>query len=368
MANQLIRRKKAKQRRSKPDTEWQKRLARLERELRTNEERWSAVINNPFMGITVLNKDHYFIMTNSTFQAMTGYNDEELKELTPLDITPAGEREINRTAFRELQQGKRQHYELIKQLVRKDGKLIWIQLYVFRIPDPGSVGQHTFGMVFDITEKMRAREALEVAQAKLARSTTASRMVAMTASIAHEINQPLTAITANANAGLRWIGRKPPDVDETRKALERIVNDSGRTTDVVHSIRAMFKSEEASRSSVDLNQLVNEVLTLTESELQRHAVVVRTALDKELTPVMAHRGQLQQVLFNLVTNAIEAMESVNDCSRLLLIRSGLGNSGEAIVTVEDSGNGIDPDHIDRIFSSFFTTKVEGMGMGLSICR
>src|SRR6516165_4452719 len=110
------------------------------------------------MGITVLDRDHRFLMTNSTFQAMTGYNDEELKELTPLDITPIDQREVNRMAFRELQQGDRQHYQLIKQLLRKDGKLIWIQLYVFGIRDRAQIGPHLFGMVFDITEKMQAQE------------------------------------------------------------------------------------------------------------------------------------------------------------------------------------------------------------------
>jgi PAS domain S-box-containing protein len=187
-----------------------KNLAHLERELRLNEERWRAVLNNPFMGISVLDKDQYFIMTNSTYQAMVGYTDEELKKLTPLDITPADDREVNRVLFQELQQGKRDHYELIKRLQRKDGKLIWIQLYVFGIPDAESIGQRTFGMVFDITEKMQAQDALQAVQAELARSTQASRMGAMAASIAHEINQPLSAMIGSAQAGLRWIGQSPP--------------------------------------------------------------------------------------------------------------------------------------------------------------
>jgi PAS domain S-box-containing protein len=117
------------------------RFVQLERELRANEDRWGAVFANPFMGITVLDKNQYFIMTNSTYQAMVGYTNDELKKLTPLDITPAAEREINRTLFSELQQGKRQHFELIKRLQRKDGKLIWIQLYVFRIPDRAATGR-----------------------------------------------------------------------------------------------------------------------------------------------------------------------------------------------------------------------------------
>ena len=345
-----------------------KRLAQLERELRINESRWQAVMNNPIMGVTVLGPDHRFIMANPTFQAMVGYTDTELKKLTAIDITPSDQRDLNRRLFKELQEGKRNSYELIKQLQRKDGKLIWIQLHVFGIPDRGSVGQHTFGMVFDITEKMYAQDALQAAQAELARSTQTSRMSAMTASIAHEIKQPLAAIMTNANAGLRWIGQTPPNVAETQDALERILYETRRTDDVVGSIRAMFKSDGASRISVDLNELINEVLTLTKGDLQKSAIIVRTESDNNLAPVIGNRVQLRQILFNLVTNAIEAMDSVATRNRQLLIKSEPGASGEVSVTVEDSGKGIDPDHIERVFSSFFTTKDKGMGMGLTICR
>src|SRR5262249_38533237 len=254
-----------------------KRSAQLRGELRTNEERWQAVINNPFMGITVIDQNHYFIMTNPTFQNMVGYKDEELKELTPLDITPDGaQRETNRILFKELQQGRRDHFEQIKQLQRKDGKLIWIQLYVFRIPNRGSVGPHTFGMNFDITEKMQAQDALRVAQEQLARATQASRIGAMAASMVHEINQPLTAIATSADAGLRWTDRIPPDLDKVRKNFNQIVHATQQTAEVIQGIRAMFKSEETSRSSIDLNELIKEMLTLTEGELQKRTIVVRT--------------------------------------------------------------------------------------------
>lgn len=341
-------------------------LAQLERELRVNEDRWRAVLANPFMGITVLDKDQHFIMANSTYQSMVGYTDDELKKLTPLDITPAEEREINKTLFRELQEGRRQHFELVKRLQRKDGKLIWIQLYVFRIPDRESVGQHTFAMVFDITEKMQAQDALQVAHAELARSAHVTRMGAMAASIAHEINQPLGAITANASAGLRWMAVTPPDLSEARECFEQIARDGKRAADVIESVRAIFTSKDLTRVSVDLNQLIREVLALMQGALQRRSIVVHTELDETLTSVTVNRVQLQQVLFNLVTNAMEAMDSVTD--RKMLVKSEPGSSGDVRVTVEDSGSGIDPKDTDKIFSSSFTTKVGGMGMGLSICR
>jgi len=342
------------------------RFAKLERELRANEDRWGAVFANPFMGISVLDKNHYFIMTNSTYQAMVGYTDDELKKLTPLDITPAGEREINRTLFRELQQGKRQNFELVKRLQRKDGKLIWIQLYVFRIADRAATGQHTFGMVFDITEKMQAQDALQAAHAELERSAHVSRMGAMTASIAHEMNQPLAAIVANASAGLRWAERIPPAIDRARECFEQIVRAGQHAAGVLEGVRTMFKSKELASVQIDLNQLINEVLTLVQGAVKRHDITVRTELYTAIMPVTGNRVQLQQVLFNLITNAIEAMETVAD--RTMLVKSERENSGQVRVTVEDSGTGIEPQHVDKIFGSFFTTKVDGMGMGLSICR
>ena len=342
------------------------RFAELERALRANEDRWGAVLANPFMGITVLDKDQYFIMTNSAFQTMVGYTEEELKKITPLDITPASERETNQALFSELQQGKRQHFELIKRLRRKDGQLIWIQLYVFRIADRAETGQHTFGMVFDITEKMQAQDALQAAHAELERSAHVSRMGATTASIAHEMNQPLAAVVGFGSAGLRWLEQTPPAIDRARECLRNIVRAGQSAADVLESVRAMFKSKKLANVPIDLNQLIEEALTLVQGAVKKHDIAVRIELDRAIMPVAGNRIQLQQVLFNLVINAIEAMESVAD--RTLLIKSEREDSGEVRISVEDSGTGIEPQHIDKIFGSFFTTKVEGMGMGLSICR
>jgi C4-dicarboxylate-specific signal transduction histidine kinase len=221
-------------------------------------------------------------------------------------------------------------------------------------------------MVFDITEKMQAQDALQVAHADLARSAHVSRMGAMTASIAHEINQPLGAIVANAGAGLRWLAPTPPDLGEARESFEQIVRDGRHAAEVIQGLRSMFKSKELAHAAIDLNQLIREVLALVQVALQRHGIVVRTELDGMIGLVTGNRVQLQQVLFNLVSNAIEAMESALD--RKMLIKSELESAGEVRVTVEDSGSGIDSKDIDKIFSTFFTTKLEGMGMGLSICR
>ncbi|MGC1680675.1 MAG: histidine kinase dimerization/phospho-acceptor domain-containing protein, partial [Pseudolabrys sp.] len=192
------------------------------------------------------------------------------------------------------------------------------------------------------------QHALQTGQTELAGYAQASRMGAMTASIAHEVNQPLAAIVANANAALRWMARTPPDVAEARESLEQIVREGQRAAEVIQSVRSMFKSKELVRASVDLNQLIHEVLALVQGTLEKHGVVVHTELDEALIPVTGNRVQLQQVLFNLVTNAIEAMELAAD--RSVLVKSELESGGGVGVTVEDSGSGIDPKVIDQIFT------------------
>jgi PAS domain S-box-containing protein len=344
------------------------RLRRAEGFIKASEARWRSVVDNPIFGVSFIDHNHRFIDTNPSYQRMVGYTNEELRQLTPLDISVQGEREVNDLLFKELREGKRQHFEMVKQLRRKDGSLIWIQLYVFRIPDPETKSQLMFGMMQDITESKRSQDALQATRAELARVARINRFGAMTASIAHEINQPLAAIVANANAGQRWLSHAEPDLDEVRATLKRIADDGHRTAELVQGIRAMFKNDGQKRVAVDVNELIREVLTLVHKELIEHRIAVFSFLSADLPQVTADRVQLQQVIMNLVTNAIDAMESVTDRPQTLRVKSELRNGDTITVTIEDSGVGIDPEKIDRLFDSFFTTKPDGMGMGLSICK
>lgn len=224
------------------------------------------------------------------------------------------------------------------------------------------------GAVQDTTERKRAEEALRSTQSELVRVTQLSTMGQMAASIAHEINQPLAAIVTNANAGLRWLANKTPDIDEARAALTRIVGDGHRAGTVISGIRAMFRKGEQEKTLLDLNQLVQEVVALVQGDILRKDVSVQMSLTDNLPAVRANRVQLQQVILNLIANALDAMSSVNDRARVLRLKSQRRGSAEVLIAVEDSGPGIDPKSIDRIFEAFFTTKSEGMGMGLSICR
>jgi signal transduction histidine kinase len=202
---------------------------------------------------------------------------------------------------------------------------------------------------------------------KLAQMNRMATAGELTASIAHEINQPLTAMVLNANAGLRWLAKETPDLGEVRAALNDVVSAGLRAGEVIGSVRAMFKNDVLGKTPVDLNAVIDEVLGLEGGELKTQKIIVQTDLGRPLPLVLGQIGQLQQVILNLIRNAAEAMDSVSGRARVLTIRSSADQDG-VMMTVEDSGHGIDPKDIDRIFDSFFTTKSQGMGMGLSVCR
>jgi signal transduction histidine kinase len=193
-------------------------------------------------------------------------------------------------------------------------------------------------------------------------------MGSMVASIAHEVSQPLGAVVLNADAGLHILAKAKPDLDDVRAALKDIVDDAHRARAVFDGIRSMFRNDHGARSTVAVNNLICEVLAVVRGELDAHRVSLRSELSDGLPTVLAAPTQLQQVLLNLVMNAIEAMGPVTTRERVLIVKSGIGESGDVQITVEDTGGGIDPSLVDRIFEAFFTTKALGMGMGLSICR
>jgi C4-dicarboxylate-specific signal transduction histidine kinase len=217
-------------------------------------------------------------------------------------------------------------------------------------------------------QRKRAEEALQKAQVELASASRLTMMAQVAASIAHEIKQPLTAIITNGSAASRWLAKKPPDLEEVQASVNRVVMEGHRAGQVIESIRAMFEQAPREKSRLDANELIQEVLTFTGSEIQRHRVAVQTELADKLPPLLADRIQLQQVLRNLIMNALEAMSAVTDRARVLTMRSAAHNPKSVLITIEDSGTGIEPKNMQRIFDSFFTTKPHGMGMGLAICR
>jgi PAS domain S-box-containing protein len=257
--------------------------------------------------------------------------------------------------------------DLEHRLLLPDGSVKNIRVVAHAVRN--EAGQLEFnGALMDITAAKRAEEELIRAQRELARVARATTLGELTASIAHEINQPLGAMVANGNAGLRWLDRATPDVDEARAAFTRIVNDGHRAGEVIESIRAMFKNVDQEKTPIDINELVRDMLGLMLGELRANHVSVQTTLDDSLPDVTGNRVQLQQVILNLIRNAIEAMNSVTNRARVLRIGSVVHEPDGVLVSVEDSGTGLNPNDTERIFDSFFTTKPQGTGLGLSISR
>ena len=222
--------------------------------------------------------------------------------------------------------------------------------------------------IMDITERKRADEALHKTQAELAHVTRVATLGELTASIAHEVNQPLAAIVTNGNACLRWLAGDSPNLDEARETARRIIRDGNRAGDVIGRIRTLLRKTGTEKELLDMNQAVREVVALAEGEVRRNGVALRTELTGDLPPILGDRVELEQVVLNLIMNAIEAMSAIGDRPRELVVRTQSGEVDQVCVTVQDSGIGLDPQSMGRIFDAFYTTKSQGMGMGLAISR
>jgi signal transduction histidine kinase len=238
------------------------------------------------------------------------------------------------------------------------------------------------------TDRKLAEEALQKARTELAHVRRVTALGELTASIAHQINQPLAAVVTNANASLRWLAGDSPNLAEAREAIRRIICDSRRAGDVISGMRALFRKAPETKERLDINEVIEEVLILTQGEAQRNRVALRTELANDLPATLGDRILLQQVVLNLLINAIEAMSGVGEGPRDLSISSqkvtempseseenpledkpsAEAESAHILVAVRDSGPGLDPKHFDRLFDAFYTTTPKGLGMGLAICR
>jgi two-component system sensor kinase FixL len=220
----------------------------------------------------------------------------------------------------------------------------------------------------DITERKRSEESLHKAQTELAHVTRVATLGEMTASIAHEVNQPLGAVVNNASACLRWLAGQPPNLEEARKSAALIIADSHRASEIIGRIRALAKKAPPRKDWLDINETILEVIALARSEAQGNRIALQTQLSDDLPLILGDRIQLQQVILNLIINAIEAMNGVAEGPRELKVGSGKDDSQGVRVAVRDSGPGLDLESLDHLFTAFYTTKPQGMGMGLAISR
>jgi PAS domain S-box-containing protein len=347
---------------------------KAEEALRASEERWSNLAENSSAGIALIAPDGRFIATNLALQKMLGYTEDELQSLTISELTHEEDLAVTEARTGDLQ-GQRRDWRVEKRYRRKDGRVMWADVSTVFVPASGSTSAFFPVVIVDITERKRAEEelhrkeaSLREAQTELAHVSRVTTMGELAASIAHEVNQPLAGIVTNGNASLRWLAGDSPNLAEAREAIRRIIRDGNRAGDVVSRMRALFKKARAAKERLDINEAIEEVVILTQSEVRRNKVALRMELGADLPPVTGDRVQLQQVVVNLILNAIEAMSTAEGRERDLVIRTQRGEGDEVRVAVKDSGIGLDPKNVERIFDAFHTTKPGGLGMGLSISR
>jgi PAS domain S-box-containing protein len=261
-----------------------------------------------------------------------------------------------------------QDFRMQYRLRRYDGVYRWIDdTGIPRFARDGTFLGY-IGSCIDIHDYREVQSELRRRLLEIAALNRRADVAMVIGSMSHEINQPLTAIVSNGNAGLRWLGGETQDVERARINLKNIVRAGLGAGEIIDSIRAITGEDSHIRAPLNLNELVREVLVLVENELEYHHIAVRTRLNETIPTVFADRVQLQQVVLNVIKNAIDSMKPMAEGHRLLHIETKFDGSQNLVCTVRDSGTGIDPENVDRIFDRFYTTKSDGLGMGLAICR
>ena len=347
--------------------------ARLYRDLEQREAKIRRLVDANIIGIYLWELEGRIIEANDTFLRMVGYDREDLLagRVSWADLTPPEWRDLDARAVEGLKTaGCLPPAE--KEYFRKDGSRVPVLIGSAAFDEQRDQG---VAFVLDLSERKRAEaEARESErhvremQMELAHANRVATMGQLTASIAHEVNQPIAATATNAQAALRWLAARPPNLEEVRQALDHIVKDASRAGDVIGRIREIIKKAPSRKDRVDINEAIREVIELTRGEAAKHGAAVQTAFGEALPLIEGDRVQLQQVVLNLIVNAVQAMGAVAERPRELFITTARAEPNGVLVTVKDSGPGLAPSNLEQLFAPFYTTKPDGLGMGLSICR
>jgi PAS domain S-box-containing protein len=332
---------------------------RLYSDLGEREAKVRRLVDANIIGILIIDLGGRIVEANDAFLGMVGYEREDLVSgrMRWTDLTPPEWRDGDAKRVDEVKlTGTLQPIE--KEYFHKDGSRVPVLVGVARIEETGN---QAVAFVIDLTERKRA-------EAELMHANRVATMGQLTASIAHEVNQPIAAVLVNAGTAVRWLARQPPNLENAQQSIDRIIIDGKRAADIVSRIRDFSKKAPARKEDLEINEAILEIVKLTRAAMSDHSVLVKMQLSEGLPHILGDRVQLQQVMLNLIMNAIEAMSEVRERSRELLISTSEAESGSVIVTVRDSGPGLPPASLARIFEAFYTTKTNGLGMGLSICR
>jgi two-component system, LuxR family, sensor kinase FixL len=334
-----------------------------------SEERFRLVVESVPNGIVMIGPTGLIEMVNAQTERMFGYTRNELLG-KPIEMLVPERYRPNHPGLRKSffaapvsrpMGAGRDLYGL-----KKDGSEFAVEIGLN--PIETDEGIMVLSAIVDISARKQLEQRLHAMNSMLTHMNRVSTVGELSASISHELKQPLTAMVANANAGLRWLANERPNCDRARATLKSIVSAGQRAGEIIDSLRSMYKTGSQEKIAVDIDEVIQNVLGLLRVELDKEGIKIQTEFTRPLPLVIGHGGQLQQVIANLIRNAAEAMASVPRHARLLTVKTAKQDPDGVLVSIEDSGMGIDPENVDHIFEAFFTTKSHGMGMGLSICR
>jgi PAS domain S-box-containing protein len=341
---------------------------RADQALRASEELNRITFEQAAIGIAHVGTDGRWLRVNDRLCAIVGYPRDELMKLTFQEITHPEDLKADLNSVRQVLSGEIKNYSLEKRYIRKDRSPVWVILTVSLVQTAAGAPLHFIAVIEDITERKQAEAELLRQRAELAHVARVSTMGELAASVAHELNQPLGAILANAEAAELFLQQNPPALDEVRAIVADIRKDDERAGEVIRRMRALLRKHELERQPLEINSLAEDVLQLVSGDAALRGVALTADLGPMLPKVSGDRIHLQQVLLNLMLNGMDAMAGQARDRRRILVRTRLGADGWVELAVVDSGHGIEPDKLPRLFEPFYTTKPNGMGMGLSIAR
>ncbi len=337
----------------------ERRVAERTAQLRLSEERWRNLFETSSVGIAITEPAGKILRANRALQGMLGYEEVTLRLMSLTELM------AGHAALSESLEDEGGGMEL--PLRRSDGQVVWASLSISVIPASDRSPALASAVIVDVSSRRRAIEDWRKGQAEVAKATRLTTMGVLAASIAHEVNQPLSGVVTNGQAADRWLKAEPPDLGEARAALSRMVRDGNRAAEIIRSIRTMLDPADGEQKPLSMNQVIRRLMPLVESELASQNIALTLDLARDLPQIQGDAVQLQQLVLNLVLNGIDAMRGESEGGRQLVVRTRLVE-GEVVVRIEDRGNGLPEIDHDRLFEPFYTTKAEGMGVGLAICR
>ncbi|MBV9873908.1 MAG: AAA family ATPase [Verrucomicrobia bacterium] len=352
---------------------WEENSERLKAEeaLRASEERWRRLFENSSAGIALIAPDSSYISANAAFQRMLGYTEAELQTLTVPEVTHEEDRGAAEGILAETAEGQRRVYRMEKRYRRKDGSIIWADVSAVFVPASGNKSAFFSSVIVDITDRKRAEAELKRIhrlEGEIRQVSRAEMMGGLTASLAHELNQPLAAVQTTAQAARRFLAAKRPELSKVKAAIDDVIQDNARAAETIRNVRALFQRDAVQMSPVDILQILYDVERIVRADAAAKKITLQREVPTLLPTVIGNRTQLMEALMNLVLNAFDSVCESAGGPREVQMRAIQPEAGCVRVSVRDSGNGIQPEAMPRLFDAFFTTKPKGMGMGLAIVR